>query len=86
MVPCRMGDDTLKGINAEKGMKPKALYALLFISATFLSSGRPFIPFSRAVDQHFLKKSFSHAPAADILVILQGNMDYSTFRGIEGWD
>jgi hypothetical protein len=76
----------LRGINAEDRMKTVALLLLLVFVATPSAPGRPFLAFSRTIDQHLLEKPFSDAPAADILIILQSNMNNSAFRGIQGWN
>jgi len=54
--------------------------ASLLILAGLPSSGRTFFAFAaRAIDQHLFKKALSHAPAADILVILQSQVNDAAF-------
>jgi hypothetical protein len=53
---------------------------LLLIPTAFPSSGRPFSAFTAgAIDQDLFKKPFTYAPAADILVILQSQVNDAAF-------
>jgi hypothetical protein len=60
---------------------------LLLVITALLSSGRAFSAFAAgAIDQHLFKKSLTHASAADILIILQSEVNNAAFRGIKGWN
>ena len=59
---------------------------LLFISAALPLPGRSLSAFSGAVDQYFLKQALAHASAADILIILQGDVNNPSLVRVQRWN
>jgi len=72
----------LEGVVCSKVFNESTTYGflLLLVITDLPFWGRSFSAFTAwAINQHLFKESFSHASAADVLVILQGKVNNTTF-------